>query len=83
MNENYIPRSIICDGYRLPTKKIMFIVHTPALQSMEDIELMYDEIINTAIDTGADSIKLPVLGADLSVQKGYSIRELVQLLREK
>ena len=83
MQENYIPRSIICDGYRLPTKKIMFIAHTPALQSMEDIELMYDEIINTAIETGVDSINLPVLGADLRVQKGYSIKKLVKLFKRK
>jgi hypothetical protein len=50
---------------------------------MEDISLMYDEIISTAMENKIESINLPVLGAEIRVQKGYSIKRLVNLFKEK
>ena len=68
----------MCDRYRPPTKTVMFTAHTPALQSMEDIELIKGTI-NHVIKTGIENINLPVLEADLIIQRDYNVRKLVQL----
>ena len=83
VNESYIPRSIVCNGYRLPTEEVMFITRTPELQSMEDLEMGYDEIINHTINTGIRSINLPVLGAEIKQKRGYRIEKLVKLFKRK
>ena len=73
----------MCNGYRLPTEEVMFITRTPELQSMEDLEMGYDEIINHTINTGIRSINLPVLGAEIKQKRGYRIEELVKLFKRK
>ena len=83
MEEDFHPRILICDGYRLPVNKVMFIGHTPKMGSIEDIGWMYDKIIQEAIERKITSLTLPVLGVEDRVRQKGSIKKLVALFKKK
>ena len=83
MEEDFHPRILICDGYRLPVNEVMFIGHTPKMDSIDDIGWMYDKIIQEAIDRKTTSLTLPVLGVEDRVRQKGSIKKLVALFKKK
>ena len=69
MEEDFHPRILICDGYRLMVNEVMVIGHTPKMESIDDIGWMYDKIKQKAIDRKITRLTLPVLGVEDRVSR--------------